>query len=51
MPTPGKGGIDDVVTFLGITAARMIKCLVYESDQGFVVALLRGDLEVNEIAL
>jgi prolyl-tRNA synthetase len=24
---------------------------VYESDQGFVVALLRGDLEVNEIAL
>ena len=51
VPTPGKGGIDDVVTFLGITAARMIKCLVYESDQGFVVALLRGDLEVNEIAL
>jgi prolyl-tRNA synthetase len=51
VPTPGKGGIDDVVTFLGITASRMIKCLVYESDQGFVVALLRGDLEVNEIAL
>src|SRR6478736_7434463 len=34
VPTPGKGGIDDVVSFLGITAARMIKCLVYESDQG-----------------
>jgi len=51
VPTPGKGGIDDVVTFLGITANRMIKCLVYESDQGFVVALLRGDLDVNEIAL
>jgi prolyl-tRNA synthetase len=51
VPTPGKGGIDDVVTFLGITAARMIKCLVYETEQGFVVALLRGDLEVNELAL
>src|SRR5262249_37947250 len=51
VPTPGKGGIDDVVDFLGITAARMIKCLVYESEQGYVVALLRGDLEVNEIAL
>jgi prolyl-tRNA synthetase len=51
VPTPGKGGIDDVVTFLGITAARMIKCLVYESEQGFAVALLRGDLEVNEVAL
>ncbi|MGE5412633.1 MAG: proline--tRNA ligase [Syntrophomonadaceae bacterium] len=51
VPTPGKGGIDDVVDFLGITAARMIKCLVYETDQGFAVALLRGDLEVNEVAL
>ena len=51
VPTPGKGGIDDVVSFLGITAARMIKCLVYESEREFVVALLRGDLEVNEIAL
>jgi prolyl-tRNA synthetase len=49
--TPGKGGIDDVVEFLGITASRMIKCLVYETEKGFVVALVRGDLEVNEVAL
>ncbi len=49
--TPGKGGIDDVVDFLGITASRMIKCLVYETEKGFVVALLRGDLDVNEVAL
>jgi prolyl-tRNA synthetase len=51
VPTPGKGGIDDVVSFLGITASRMIKCLVYETEKGFVVALLRGDLDVNEVAL
>jgi prolyl-tRNA synthetase len=49
--TPGKGGIDDVVDFLGITASRMIKCLVYDTERGFVVALLRGDLDVNEVAL
>ncbi len=49
--TPGKGGIDDVVSFLDITASRMIKCLVYETEQGTVVAALRGDLEVNEVAL
>jgi len=49
--TPGKGGIDDVVEFLGITASRMIKCLVYETEQGYVVALLRGDLDANEVAL
>jgi prolyl-tRNA synthetase len=49
--TPGKGGIDDVVDFLGITASRMIKCIVYDTERGFVVALLRGDLDVNEVAL
>ncbi len=49
--TPGKGGIADVVEFLGITASRMIKCLIYETEQGLVGAALRGDLEVNEVAL
>jgi prolyl-tRNA synthetase len=49
--TPGRGGIAAVVEFLGITADRMIKCLVYETERGFVVALVRGDLDVNEVAL
>jgi len=49
--TPGRGGIAAVVEFLGITASRMIKCLVYETEKGFVVAFLRGDLEANEVAL
>jgi prolyl-tRNA synthetase len=49
--TPGRGGIDLVVEFLGITASRMIKCLVYETEKGVVVALIRGDLDANEIAL
>ena len=49
--TPGRGGIDTVVEFLGITASRMIKCLVYETEKGFVVALVRGDLDANEVAL
>jgi prolyl-tRNA synthetase len=49
--TPGKGGIDSVVEFLKITASRMVKCLVYESEKGFVVALVRGDLDANEVAL
>ncbi|MDQ2869823.1 MAG: proline--tRNA ligase [Acidobacteriota bacterium] len=49
--TPGRGGIDSVVEFLGITASRMIKCLVYETEKGFVVALVRGDLDANEVAL
>ncbi|MDQ6894830.1 MAG: proline--tRNA ligase [Acidobacteriota bacterium] len=49
--TPGRGGIDTVVEFLGITASRMIKCLVYETEKGIIVALLRGDLDANEVAL
>ena len=49
--TPGRGGIDSVVEFLGITASRMIKCLVYDTEKGFVVALIRGDLDANEVAL
>ncbi|HEX7253085.1 MAG TPA: proline--tRNA ligase [Thermoanaerobaculia bacterium] len=49
--TPGRGGIDAVVEFLGITASRMLKCLVYETEKGYVVAILRGDLDANEVAL
>src|SRR5262245_32912596 len=49
--TPGKGSIEAVVEFLGITPSRMIKCLVYDTEKGYVVALLRGDLDVNEVAL
>jgi prolyl-tRNA synthetase len=49
--TPGRGGIDAVVEFLGITASRMVKCLVYDTERGFVVALVRGDLDANEVAL
>ena len=49
--TPGRGGIDDVVEFLGITASRMVKCLVYDTEKGYVVALVRGDLDANEVAL
>jgi len=49
--TPGRGGIDDVVEFLRITASRMIKCLVYDTEKGYVVALVRGDLDANEVAL
>ncbi len=49
--TPGRGGIDEVVEFLGITPSRMIKCLVYDTEKGPAVAVLRGDLDVNEVAL
>ncbi|SFL72802.1 proline--tRNA ligase [Pelosinus propionicus] len=49
--TPGTKSIDAVTTLLGITADKTIKTLVYNTDKGVVVALVRGDHEVNEIKL
>src|SRR5260370_6363598 len=48
---PGRGGTVLGGEVLGITASRMIKCLVYKTEEGFVVALVRGDLDANEVAL
>jgi prolyl-tRNA synthetase len=51
-PTPGMKTIADVAAFLNIAADRTIKTLVYASGSGdFVMALLRGDHELNEIKL
>lgn len=47
--TPETKSIDAVTTFLGIAADRTIKTIVYNTDKGTVLALVRGDHEVNEI--
>jgi prolyl-tRNA synthetase len=49
--TPGKGGIDDVATFLETDASHFIKTLVFLGDGKPVVVLVRGDHDVNEIKL
>jgi prolyl-tRNA synthetase len=49
--TPDLRTVDEVAEFLGIDAAHLIKTLIFESDEEFVAALVRGDLEVNEIKL
>jgi prolyl-tRNA synthetase len=44
--------IADVAAFLNVATDRTIKTLVYASDQGgLVMALLRGDHELNELKL
>jgi prolyl-tRNA synthetase len=45
--TPGLPGIDDVAAFLGITPDRMLKTLVCQCGDGWVLAVLRGDQELN----
>jgi len=50
--TPGMKSIADVAAFLGLATKQTIKALVYCSDNDeFVMALLRGDHELNEIKL
>ncbi|MBI5865611.1 MAG: proline--tRNA ligase [Planctomycetes bacterium] len=59
--TPGAGKVDDVCAVLGTTPARMIKTLIFDLHslrdsggkeiewRGWVVALVRGDHELNEV--
>jgi prolyl-tRNA synthetase len=49
--TPGKRTIEEVSTFLDVPAATMVKTLILLADDEPVVALLRGDHELNEIKL
>jgi prolyl-tRNA synthetase len=50
--TPDMKSIVDVAAFLGLSTDRTIKTLVYSSDTSeHVMALLRGDHELNEIKL
>ena len=51
--TPKVKSISDVLSFFGggLTAASTIKSIVYVAGEAVVVALVRGDHEINEIKL
>src|SRR5262249_38316648 len=49
--TPGKGGIDDVAGFLGEPIDRFVKTLIYVAAGKPLIALVRGDRDVNELKL
>ncbi|MCL6622444.1 MAG: proline--tRNA ligase [Syntrophobacterales bacterium] len=47
--TPGVRTVEEVAAFFRTTPAEIIKTLLYETEQGPVAVLLRGDHEVNEV--
>jgi prolyl-tRNA synthetase len=49
--TPGLGGIDDVAAFLQVPKSAMLKSLLYVAGGQVVMAVVRGDHEVNEVRL
>jgi len=49
--TPGKKTVEEVSGFLNVDPSVLIKTLIYDTDKGPVAALVRGDLELNEMKL
>ncbi len=49
--TPGTQSIDDVGRFLGKPTSQLVKTLVFDTDLGAVMVLVRGDREGNEIKI
>jgi prolyl-tRNA synthetase len=49
--TPGTQSIDDVGKFLGKPTSDLVKTLVFDTDLGPVMVLVRGDREGNEIKI
>ncbi len=46
--TPGMSTIEDVGRFMKVKPKNMLKTLVYRSNDAWVLAVVRGDHEVNE---
>ncbi len=49
VPTPGVGSVEEVAAFLKVYPRDIVKTLIYETDQGALAVLIRGDHEVNEV--
>ncbi len=56
VPTPGAATIEEVTAFLKVDANRLVKTLIYKAiddkdNATPIVALVRGDRELNEVKL
>lgn len=51
--TPGQKTIEDVAKFLGVETRQTAKAVLYETDHDdrLVIAVIRGDREINEVKL
>jgi prolyl-tRNA synthetase len=47
--TPGVRTVEEVAAFLKVQHQDIVKTLIYETEQGPVAVLIRGDHEVNEV--
>ncbi len=49
MATPGVRTVEEVAAFLKIAPKDIVKTLIYETENGPLAILIRGDHEVNEV--
>lgn len=49
--TPGVGTIEELSNFLNIPQSRTLKAVFYAVDGKLIIAVIRGDIEVNEVKL
>ncbi|MBI3599628.1 MAG: proline--tRNA ligase [Nitrospinae bacterium] len=49
--TPDKKSVEEVSEFLKVEKERIVKTLIFETENGIVAALVRGDHDVNETKL
>lgn len=49
--TPGKKSVEEVCEFLGVTQVSLVKTLIFDTDQGPVAGLVRGDHSLKEAKL
>ena len=46
--TPDKKSVEEVGEYLKVDKACFAKTLIYETESGFIAAMVRGDREINE---
>jgi len=49
--TPKKKSVAEVTQFLRVSSKTLIKTIIFETDQGLVAGLVRGDREINPVKL
>ena len=49
--TPGIKTIDALADFVGVPTSKTLKVVFYSADGDVIIAVVRGDLEVNEVKL
>lgn len=49
--TPSVKTIEELTDFLGLSPENFVKAVIYSTDKGLVLALCRGDREIEEVKL